>query len=145
MRYSKLEIIDDNFFSGYLSIFSNTPKNWIVFNEEKLTIFFEKEQFVFDWSNIEDMKLHFDEGRQEYNPDFANSLEISPSITFTANGVEIEYALERSRKKFYETCKLLYDKGIKFKEYANGRRMFLGKQPSYKEVQMLKKKYGIEW
>jgi len=66
-------------------------------------------------------------------------------IVFKVGNERHEYFYDCKKKEKLKLCELLYDKKIAFKEYDNGRRVFKGRQPKYKEIQELKKKYNIEW
>ncbi len=125
-------------------------EDWIEIGAEKITIS-EKELSIIKAYNIEelkDLKIHYCknlmiEGEEDMD-ERAMKNNIS-RIVFTLENTQYEYFYEGKKKEILKLCEFYYSRGIRFKEYHDGRRVFMGKQPKYNEIQKLKKKYNIEW
>lgn len=67
-------------------------------------------------------------------------------ITFKLEGEEKEFHFILNEGRLYKVCSFLLAKRIPFKEYLNGSRAHLGNAGlPYREIQALKKEYGVVW
>jgi hypothetical protein len=67
-------------------------------------------------------------------------------LSFVFQGREIACHYMLNQRRLENICKFLLTQRIPFKEYLNGSRAHLGRQGhSYREIQELKKKYGLIW
>lgn len=67
-------------------------------------------------------------------------------LTFYYEGREITCHYMLHQRRLENICKYLLKERIPFKEFLNGSRAHLGRQDlGYREIQELKKKYGLVW
>ncbi len=68
------------------------------------------------------------------------------TLNFRTTAGETQYAFTYNAAKLRNICAFLLVQRIPFKEYLGGARAHLGRQDlSYREIQELKKKYGLVW
>ncbi|MDF1698093.1 MAG: hypothetical protein P1U56_19755 [Saprospiraceae bacterium] len=115
--------------------------NYITFNQVDLSYTQGALEQKINYSDMENLELHFN------SEDFIDDSDYKEysKIQFTSGGVQSLFHITGNKIKARSSCKKLYENRINFKEFRNGKRVFLGKSKKYKEIQELKKKYGIEW
>ena len=78
-------------------------------------------------------------------PDHKDNLELHQfkkrfsRITFTLLDINYELFFKAIKRQVRRLWNIWYEEGIKFKEYYNRRRVYLGRQPTYQDIQALKK------
>lgn len=124
--------------------------DWIEIKEGKIIIL-ETESSArreFEIGVIKDLKVYFYNNLITEVEDDVDEDQLKNHISrikFKLKDEVHEYFYDCKKKEILKFCKLLYDKRIIFKEYDNGKRVFMGRQPKYNEIQELKEKYNIEW
>jgi len=128
----------------------STSADWLEINPTEIKIgeTETEEKIEFVMHGLTDIKLHFHDNLEFVGDDGLNEdqLENNTSrITFILDENQRVYFFECKKKVFIKVCKKLYENKVVFKEYHNTKRMFLGRQPKYSEIQKIKKEYNIEW
>jgi len=102
----------------------------------------EKNKFLLE--RIMNLKIFFVDD-MNYTKNKAVHPGFVSRIEFKLDSSPFQFHYYSSKKNIRTLCETLYNKRLRFKEYYNGKRVFLGRQPKYAEVQILKKKYMIDW
>lgn len=129
---------------------SRDKKGWIEIEGMKMSIL-DKEANItqeFNVHELEDFKVHFVDNPILKNAE-SNDLEELKTrhsrITFSYDNIEYELFYKAKKKELFKVFNHWYEEGLKFKEYYNLRRVYLGKQPTYSDIQVLKKLHNFEW
>jgi hypothetical protein len=126
------------------------PEDWILFENDQIMVSGSEppEKEVFSFSAIEALKVSYHRNlviEAETHLDEQYFQKQISRIEFTCEGREHAYFFDCKKSLALKLCKTLYEKGIVFKEYNEGRRVYMGKKPKYSEIQKLKKRYNMEW
>lgn len=127
----------------YNSIKPKKYKNFIAFSETAIRVSSEDQSKKYDYSEIEELKIYFNRNSNELYE--AGSTTTISNIHFQYKGANAQFYFENGNTEVIKLLKFLYQKKVKFKEYRDGQRTFLLKQPGYKKVQELKRQYNLEW
>lgn len=125
------------------------------------TLFFENGALIFEEktgqqrTQIEYFELYYDSyygedapgGRGDHMVEIPNGANNIVKIGKGDQQLKFRLVLkdEADKNEVLVLLKSAYENGIKLKEYYKGQRTFLFKTPTYKEVQGIKEKYGVEW
>ncbi len=118
-------------------------KDLIVFSRTQISVEIEDRPKQYDYSAIENLKIYFNKNSADLYEE--GSTSTFSNIHFQYNGITTQFYFENSDSELIKLLKFLYRTDLKFKEYRDGQRTFLLKQPSFKKVQEIKKEYGLEW
>ena len=118
-------------------------KELIVFSDIEISVQLEDQSEQYDYPNIENLKIYFNKNSADlYEEGSTNTFS---NIHFQYNGITTQFYFENSDSELTKLLKFLYRNDIKFKEYRDGQRTFLLKQPSFKKVQEIKRQYNLKW
>ena len=118
-------------------------KDLILFSDTQITAQIEDQPLSYDYAAIKNLKIYFNNNSNDFHEE-GSTLNHS-NIHFEFEGVTTQFYFDNRETELIKLLKFLYGQEIKFKEYRNGQRTFLLKQPKYKELQELKKRYNLEW
>ena len=99
---------------------------------------------TFSYEDVGHLKLH-------YQPDYYTHyesplLDTAVLVTFFADGKRVELRSRVARVEFIRLCKMLLEQRVPFREFHSHHRSFLLRTDhSYREVQEIKERYGIDW
>jgi len=125
------------------------------------TLFFENGALIFEEkteqqrTQIEYFELYYDAyygedapgGRRDHMIEVPNGANNIIKIGKGDQQLKFRMVLkdEADKSEVLVLLKAAYKNGIKLKEFYKGQRTFLFKTPTYKEIQGIKEKYGVEW
>lgn len=126
---------------GLRYILGYRNKNVLELDAQTLTIRNGENVAVFNLDDIQGLRIDYNTASFIKDSDYRKYSK----MTFSYQGVTHEYYYKCSRMKIMKLFRGWYDARIRFKEFHNEKRMFLGKKPEYKEIQEIKSKYGVDW
>lgn len=129
------------YYKGHLKV--NKDKDLIFFLEDHLSIIDNEETRKFYFNDLDSIKFYFNNNSNEFHSE-GETLTYS-NLVFGYNQTQVQFYFDNDDQTLNKVLKFLYDQGVQFKEYRNGQRTFLLKQPKYKELQKIKKRYNLVW
>lgn len=125
-------------------------KGWIEIEGTKMSILDKEAKITqeFNIYELEDFKVHFVDNPILENAepkDFEELKKRLSRITFSYDKINYELFYKARKKVLIKVFNHWYEEGVKFKEYYNLRRVYLGRQPTYSDIQVLKKLHNFEW
>lgn len=115
--------------------------DYIAIGENEITSTIGGYKQVVKLCEIENMELHFNSESYIENSDYKEHSKVQ----FKNKEEEVVFFIVANHWQARGVCTRLYDNRVPFREFKNGRRVFLGQSKNYKEIQELKKKYHLKW
>jgi len=125
-------------------------KGWIEIEGMKMSIL-DKDANIkqeFNVNDLNDFRVYFVDNPLIENSESEDLEELKKRhsrITFSYDNIKYELFYKAKKKELIKVFNHWYEEGAKFKEYYNRRRVYLGKQPTYSDIQVLKKLHNFEW
>ena len=118
-------------------------KDLILFSDSQISVQFEDQPTQYNYSDVKNLKIYFNKNSADMYEE--GSITVVSNIHFQYEENTTQFYFENRDTEVILLLKFLYQNNIKFKEYRDGQRTFLLKQPNYKKVQEIKKEYDLEW
>jgi len=136
-----LIMIPWEFYKGSVKV--HKEKDLIYFFEDHFSVIEDKKATKFYYNNLDAIKFYFNNNSNEFHSE-GETLTYS-NLVFFYNQAQIQFYFNNDDQTLNKILKFLYDQDVQFKEYRNGQRTFLLKQPNYKELQNIKEQYNLVW
>lgn len=130
---------------GVKRLFGSSSKNddndYLRFNDTSLLLKLGGIEKEINYDAIQDLQLHYNSENFIEDSDYKKYSKVQ----FVSNEEKDRYYVVLSKRQAKKLCKELYQLKVKFREFRNEKRVFLGKSKTYAEIQEIKREYGVEW
>lgn len=130
---------------GVKRLFGSSSKNddndCLRFNDTSLLLTLGGIEKEINYDAIQDLQLHYNSENFIEDSDYKKYSKVQ----FVSNEGKERYYVALSKRQAKKLCKELYQMRIKFREFRNEKRVFLGKSKTYAEIQAITKKYDFYW